>query len=96
MAAAQLCIDTDILIDYLRGHSDVLEQVVARLDCALTAVTVFELEIGLARSPRQAALFNSLMDLLMVLPLDRELRMPQRRYTNSLVYRGCQSAFRTR
>lgn len=65
-----LCIDTDVIIDHLRGRSDVLETVLAHFDCALTAITAYELLLGLAHAPRQSALFNDLLDLVQVLPFD--------------------------
>lgn len=70
MAAAQLCLETDVIIDYLRGHKDVLEVALSRFDCALTAVTLYELEIGLGRSLKQKALFDDLASIVTVLALN--------------------------
>lgn len=72
MATPYLCIDSDVVIDYLRRKSDVLERVLGQYDCAFTAVTVYELEIGLAHSPRQAAALADLLTIVSVLPFNRE------------------------
>ena len=88
MATPQLCLDTDTVIDYLRRRSDVLERALSRFDCALTAVTVYELEIGLMRSPRQQSLFDDLLSILTVLPLDRDAARAAAKIYNSLRTRG--------
>ena len=71
MAATRLVLETDILVSYLRRRSDLLERVLTRFNCALTAITVYELEIGLARAPQQVERFGRLLDLVTVLPFDR-------------------------
>jgi tRNA(fMet)-specific endonuclease VapC len=70
MATAQLGIDTDIVIDYLRRRTGALERAIGLFDCSLTAITVYELEIGLVHAPRQSALFHELLGIVSVLPLD--------------------------
>lgn len=88
VATAQLCLESDIVIDYLRRYNDVLERALSQFDCALTAVTVYELEIGLARSPRQKALFDDLMSFVTVLPLDREAARAAAKVYNRLRVQG--------
>jgi tRNA(fMet)-specific endonuclease VapC len=70
MATAQLGIDTDIVIDYLRRRTGVLERAIGSFECSFTAITVYELEIGLAHAPSQYALFQELLGIVSVLPLD--------------------------
>ena len=70
MAATQLGIDTDIVIDYLRQRTGVLERAISSFDCSFTAITVYELEIGLVHAPSQSALFHELLGIVSVLPLD--------------------------
>jgi tRNA(fMet)-specific endonuclease VapC len=70
MAAAQLGIDTDIVIDYLRGRSDLLERALLHYECAFTAITAYELLIGLSHAPHQAALFDDVLHLVQVAPFD--------------------------
>jgi predicted nucleic acid-binding protein len=60
------------VIDYLRQRSDALERALARYDCALAAVTVYELEVGFAHSPQQGTLFEELVHAFEVLPLHQE------------------------
>ena len=72
MATPQLCLDSDVIVDYLRRRDNVLERALSRFNCAFTAVTVYELEIGLFRSPRQSTLFTDLLGIVAVLPLNYE------------------------
>lgn len=70
MANTQLGIDTDIIVDYLRRRNDLLERAITQFECLFTAVTVFELEIGLVRAPGQYRMFQDLLELVSILPLD--------------------------
>lgn len=72
MANSRLGIDTDIIVDYLRRRNDILEQAIAQFDCLFTAITVYELEIGLVRAPNQYNVLQDLLGLVSVLPLDRD------------------------
>jgi len=72
MATPQLCLDSDVIIDYLRRRDNVLERALSQFNCALAAVTAYELEIGLFRSSRQSALFADLLSIVTVLPLNYE------------------------
>jgi predicted nucleic acid-binding protein len=66
--------DTDVLIDFLRGHGPAAARVAFELehgDLATTAVTRFELLAG-ARTERQHAAVSALLDALVTLPLDAE------------------------
>lgn len=88
MATPRLCLETDIIIDYLRRYNDVLERVLIDFDCALAAVTVYELEIGLARAPRQKILFEDLINIVIVLPLDYAAAKIAARVYNDLRVQG--------
>ncbi len=66
--------DSDVLIDYLRGKgpcTDRIELEIGTGHLATTAVTAFELRQG-ARSARQQASVELLLDALTILPLDAE------------------------
>ena len=57
MARPTLCIDTDILIDFLRAHEEqarLFEAALARYPCALTSITVYEIWLGIERYARHA------------------------------------------
>jgi predicted nucleic acid-binding protein len=64
--------DTDVLIDYLRGHGEVAEQVAEALVKGLqtTAVTAFELWAGSVGSRRREAAVETLLGAIDILPLD--------------------------
>lgn len=66
--------DTDVLIDFLRGHEPMAGRIAFELErgwIATTAVTRFELKAG-ARGGAQQALVDTLLAALPVLPLDGE------------------------
>jgi tRNA(fMet)-specific endonuclease VapC len=68
---AMFIADTDVLIDFLRGGGQAerisIEIKTGRL--CTTAITAFELWAG-AKSPQQAAVIESLLAALSILPLD--------------------------
>lgn len=64
--------DTDVLIDFLRGHTPVAERIALELErgLATTAVSAFELWAGsLGSGPREDAV-ETLLAALRILPLD--------------------------
>jgi predicted nucleic acid-binding protein len=66
--------DTDVLIDFLRGHEPMAGRIAFELErgsIATTAVSRFELKAG-ARGGAQQALVETLLAALPVLPLDGE------------------------
>ena len=71
MAALQLVIDTDIIVDYLRRRADVLRIARLNFSCAMTAITLYELKAVGVRSERQEKLIAILVGLLDILPFDR-------------------------
>jgi predicted nucleic acid-binding protein len=72
MANTRLGIDTDVIVDYLRRRNEFLERAISQFDCLFTAITVYELEIGLIRAPGQYRVFQELLALVSVLPLDQD------------------------
>jgi len=71
MAAPQLVVDTDIIIDYLRRRTEVLRVACLRFSCAMTAITLYELKAVGIRSDRQEQLISLLTEILDVLSFDR-------------------------
>ncbi len=68
-----IVVDTDVLIDALRGQEPSAGRVTEGLksgSLATTAVTVFELLSG-ARDQRQRKVIETLLDALPILPLDQ-------------------------
>lgn len=56
MAKRELCIDTNILIDYLKGREPVasaLTQVVKTHNCFVTSITTYELLFGVTRAKKE-------------------------------------------
>ena len=66
-----LLVDTDVLVDYLRGNDAAVAYVQQHADrIAVSAITVAELYAGVR--PTQAAPLDELTRLFPVLPVDRE------------------------
>jgi tRNA(fMet)-specific endonuclease VapC len=66
--------DTDVLIDYLRGHERSAKRVALEIESghlATTAITAFELRLG-AKTRRQQSAVALLLDALVIAPLDAE------------------------
>lgn len=62
--------DSDVLIDYLRGHGDWARRIAIELESrsfGTTAITAFELRSGV-RTARQAKAVESLLDAMTILP----------------------------
>ena len=70
MANSHLIVDTDIVIDFLRRQSDTLLQVATQYQCNLTAISLFELQIGAIRSEQQAQRFADILKYFSILPFD--------------------------
>ena len=74
MDAVNLCLDTNILIDYLKGREpsmSALDKALRDYRCGVTAITQYELLYGMARARRSIG-EEALVDALPVLPLDRD------------------------
>ena len=70
MATSHLIVDTDIIIDFLRRQSEVLLQVVSEYQCCITAISLFELQIGAIRSEQQNQRFVQALSHFAILPFD--------------------------
>lgn len=68
----RVCLDTGVLIAYLKGRepgASGVERVVRECDCFVTAVTVYELLFGMTRARKQIG-EEGLLSLMTVVPLD--------------------------
>lgn len=70
LAVSQLAVDTDIIIDYLRRRTEALKAALLHYECAMTAISLYELKAVAVRSPRQEALIEELCSVVDVLPFD--------------------------
>jgi len=98
MARPALCIDTDILIDFLRGRdhaADLFEQAVERYRCALPSVAVYEVALGIERYGRREdrARLQSVLRAVDVLPLDLAAARASARLDASLQRSGLRLDF---
>ena len=74
MATLELCIDTNILIDFLKNRepgATALERALLNYHCGITSITHYELLYGMARA-RQSIGEEILIEALMALTLDRK------------------------
>jgi predicted nucleic acid-binding protein len=71
MDSVQLVIDTDIIIDFLRHKSKLLQEAVEKYNCGITAVSLYELQAIAVRSPRQEELLAEFLTIIAVLPFDQ-------------------------
>lgn len=70
-------LDTNTLIYFFRGQGNVAEHLLATppAQVAISAVTVYELEVGIAKSSypaKRRRQFDELLDAVRVLPFDRD------------------------
>ncbi len=72
MGPPQLVIDTDIIIDYLRRHTTILQTALLNYRCAITAITLYELKAVAVRSERQVELLEQLFLVVEVLAFDAQ------------------------
>lgn len=87
MAAVDLCIDTNILIDFLKNREPgvaALEKALSDYRCGITAITHYELLYGMARA-RHSIGEEIMAEALIVLPLDRAAAALAARLHASLV-----------
>ena len=73
MDETRICLDTSMLIAYLRGQepaATAVERAVRNSICYVTAVTVYELLFGMARARRQIGGENALLNAMLVAPFD--------------------------
>ncbi len=71
MDITSLCLDTNLLIDFLKGRepsASAVEKAVKEAVCSITAITVYELLFGKARGNKDIG-EDALLTMLTVLPL---------------------------
>lgn len=72
MDSNRLCLDTNTLIDYLKGRepgASAVEKAVKTYTCYVTAITVYELLFGVARAKKEIG-EQALLGVMSVLPFD--------------------------
>jgi len=72
MAKYRICIDTDIIIDFLRKKSpgrEIFKKCIRQYECYITFITGFEVYIGM-KSERQKNIFEVILEKLKLLPID--------------------------
>ena len=70
MDGSRICLDTDVLIAYLKGRepgASAVERAVREYNCCVTAITEYELLFGVARARRQIG-EDALLGLMTILP----------------------------
>ena len=75
MDAPRYCLDTNVLIDFLRNRepgASAVEKVVKEAACFVTAVTVYELLFGVARARKKIG-EDALLGVMSVLPFDGDV-----------------------
>ena len=72
MGDFQLCLDTSVLVAYLKGRelgASAVEKAVKECACYVTAITVYELLFGIARAKKEIG-EQALLGVTLILPLD--------------------------
>jgi tRNA(fMet)-specific endonuclease VapC len=70
MATTRLCVDTGLLIAFLKGRepgASALAKAVRELDCCITSITAYEMIFGVARAKKEIG-EAALLSTLTVLP----------------------------
>lgn len=80
MTQRPIVCDTDVMIDFLRGHATAESLVRRQVDrIALSAITVAELYAG-ARSQKEQVVLDDLTSLFRIIPVDEHLARQAGRY----------------
>lgn len=72
LAAPRICLDTNLLIGYLRGQESIkmiLDRLIESATCSVTSVTVYELLFGAARVARDIG-EDKILAVIETLPFD--------------------------
>ncbi len=72
MADSRICVDTDIVVDYLQGKHDAFLDAILRFDACITSITLFELESVSSLSTRQTQLLYQVYLAVNTLAFDDE------------------------
>jgi tRNA(fMet)-specific endonuclease VapC len=70
MATSRLIIDSDVVIDQLRQYDYTLQHAIEHFDCALTAISLFELNAAPHYTDQQRAALADILFIVEVLPFD--------------------------
>lgn len=70
MADSKICVDTDIVVDYLLGTHDTFLDAILRFDACITSITLFELESVASLTTRQTQLLYQVYLAVNTLPFD--------------------------
>ncbi|MEA3349303.1 MAG: type II toxin-antitoxin system VapC family toxin [Chloroflexota bacterium] len=70
METSRLVLDTDIIIDHLRRHSDIVKVVLSRYKIAITAINHYELLSVPFLSKRQQISLTQLLEIVEIIPFD--------------------------
>lgn len=75
MESSRFCLDTNVLIDFLKGRepgASATEKVVKNGQCYVTSVTVYELLFGVARARKEIG-EAALLGIMSILPFDGKI-----------------------
>lgn len=75
MDTSQYCLDTNVLIDFLKGRepgASAVEEVVKTSECYVASTTVYELLFGVARAQKEIG-ESALLGIMKILPLDGQV-----------------------
>ncbi|HRW08663.1 MAG TPA: type II toxin-antitoxin system VapC family toxin [Caldilineaceae bacterium] len=72
MADSKICVDTDIVVEYLQGKHDAFITAILRFDTCITSITLFELESVATLTTRQTQLLYQVYLAVNTLPFDEE------------------------
>jgi len=90
MEKERICIDTDLIIEYLRGRkpfADKLEEVIMKYECYLTSITTYELYLGQERMKQKQNL-DGLIQHFKILPFDLNSAKMSAKIQNELKNKG--------
>lgn len=72
MADSKICVDTDIVVEYLQGKHDAFITAILRFDTCISSITLFELESVATLTTRQTQLLYQVYLAVNTLPFDEE------------------------
>jgi len=88
MATSRLILDTDIIIDHLRKHTEVVKIVLRHYETAITAINHYELLSVPFLSENQLASLNQVLQIVDIIPFDKQASESAAEVWNILRSRG--------
>ena len=88
MATSRLVIDSDVVIDQLREHEFTLQKAIEHFDCALTAISLYELNAAPYYTEQQRAALAEILSVVEVLPFDTRAAEQAAQISRRLASRG--------